>query len=125
MNIVPGSYINNTLTRYFSEEGKPTLLDLARDNIVIVILGVIVIISMLLLIIAQNRIIQTEKRAKEHRRIEMNRLPMTGSMSMYPSEWRGMIRRWTTLWRTWRSGQTRKCTKTSEREKRDGASADE
>lgn len=69
MNIVPGSYINNTLTRYFSEEGKPTLLDLARDNIVIVILGVIVIISMLLLIIAQNRIIQTEKRAKEHRRI--------------------------------------------------------
>lgn len=69
MNIVPGSYINNTLTRYFSEEGKPALLDLARDNIVIVILGVIVIISMLLLIIAQNRIIQTEKRAKEHRRI--------------------------------------------------------
>ncbi len=68
-NIIPDSYVNNTLSHYFSEEGKTTLLDLIIDNIWFVIAVVVVIIAMLMLIIVQNRLIHAEKKANENRRI--------------------------------------------------------
>lgn len=68
-NIIPDSYINNTLTSYFYEEGKITLIDLIKENIIIVIGICALIVAMLSLIIGQRRIIKAEKKAKENRRI--------------------------------------------------------
>lgn len=68
-NIIPDSYVNNTLSHYFSEEGKTTLLDIIMDNIIIVIAVIVAMVAMLLLIIFQRRVIHAEKKAKEHRRI--------------------------------------------------------
>lgn len=74
-NIIPDSYVNNTLTKYFSDEGKDTLLDIIMDNIIVVIAVVVVMIFMLMLIVIQRRLINAEKKAKEHRRIadDLNR----------------------------------------------------
>ena len=68
-NIIPDSYINNALTSYFYEEGKTTLIDLIKENIIIVIGIFALIVAMLSLIIGQRRIIKAEKKAKENRRI--------------------------------------------------------
>ena len=68
-NIIPDSYVNNTLTKYYSEESKPTLTDIIKDNIFIVIAVAVVIIAMLLLIIVQRKLIVTEKKANETRRV--------------------------------------------------------
>ena len=71
-NIIPDSYVNNTLTRYFSEEGKPTMLDLIKQNIFIVITVIVIMAAMLLLIIIQRRLIKAEKRANENRLLADN-----------------------------------------------------
>ena len=71
-NIIPDSYVNNALTHYFSEEGKPTLLDIIKDNIIIVIAVIVIMAAMFMQIIVQRRLINAERKAKEQRRIADN-----------------------------------------------------
>ncbi|MBQ3776421.1 MAG: transporter substrate-binding domain-containing protein [Ruminobacter sp.] len=65
-NIVPTSYVQASLTKYFSEEGKMTVWELICDNKAIVIFLITLIISMLWLIVVQNRLIRAKNEAKKH-----------------------------------------------------------